>query len=277
MYTLLLNQTEHISKQASFTMQSFYQDFNWTDNDIRQIASRFHNKKTLVKWAWSQNILGKLAIVERLQEIDTEVHYQPKGTWAFSEWKWKSLLLQFDSSYNLRSFLFLNGIPEDKLIRERLQYLDLFHRSGSSPVSYVFLFHIEFLYFNLLQKLIFFLLFFQEESDHITQYMVDDIINLFYEEDRLLTWSVSERCLNHPSVVSRLAQIRNGMVNQDSEVVWKEKVDKFRSVEELDRFLDDYSIPKDGYVMVKRDQLECDGMIRATKKVIFTHIYIWTC
>ena len=101
--------------------------------------------------------------------------------------------------------------------------------------------------------------------------MVDDIIDLFYDEDALLTWSVSEKCLNHPSVVSRLAQIRNGMVNQDSEVIWKEKVDTFRSVEELDHFLDDYSIPKDGYVMVKRNQLECDGMIRAIKKVIFTH------
>ena len=118
-------------------MESLYQDFNWTDNDIRQVASRFHNKKTLCKWAFSQNILGKLAVVERLQQLDTEVHHQPRDTWSFSEWKWKSLLLQFNSSHNLRNFLAVTGIPQDELIRERLQYLDLFHRTGSSPVSYI--------------------------------------------------------------------------------------------------------------------------------------------
>ena len=44
-----------------------------TDDEIRTFVERFHTKGSLTDWAFREQVLDRLPVIERLQEIENNV------------------------------------------------------------------------------------------------------------------------------------------------------------------------------------------------------------
>ena len=106
----------------------------------------------------------------------------------------------------------------------------------------------------------------QEDFAHYTQYVVHDIAHLFTCRKSLIDWAEAERCLHHPSVTSRLVEIQNGMVHDNSQALWKKNIQSINSVQELDEYISDYALQLDPLLTARRNFLLSAGLITTVRK-----------